>query len=240
MPSRVILSSASNEAMAATMLRLHRQEDTADALEGYQETVAGIYAAHATLLARARLLRDPSSTHYVTRSVYECQMLGSFRGMTAEEYGLRDDLYSDSHIIARLYETGLTWGWLYPPVFSLPPPDVFVDSNSLIVIVAASFPSLGEEPGGFAQGPLGQGQDGFWRTLCPETHGTFSLVLDFFPPMSTWVKGLHQGEETTDLRHIDVITMESRLTTSLRRLFSRNHRAAVSVIVAQRVAILRS
>jgi hypothetical protein len=131
--------------------------DTADALEGYQETVAGIYAAHATLLARARLLRDPSSTHYVTRSVYECQMLGSFRGMTAEEYGLRDDLYSDSHIIARLYETGLTWGWLYPPVFSLPPPDVFVDSNSLIIIVAASYPSLGEEPGGFAGGGAGAG-----------------------------------------------------------------------------------
>ena len=85
MPSRVIVSSASNEAMAATMLRLHRQEDTADALEGYQETVAGIYAAHATLLARARLLRDPSSTHYVTRSVYECQKLGSFRGMTADK-----------------------------------------------------------------------------------------------------------------------------------------------------------
>ena len=134
--------------------------------------------------------------------------------------------------------TGLSWGWLYPPVFSLPDADMFVDVNSLIVIVAGSYPSLGEEPGGFAQGPLGQGQDGFWDTLSPETAGTFTLLIDYFPPMSTWVKGLHQGEETDELRHIDVITMQRRLTASLRRLFGRNNRLAVSVFAAHRAAIL--
>ena len=101
------MCSVFNEEMAADMLQLHQHEDGADALEGYQETVAGIYAAHATLKARAMLLRDPSSDLYITRGMYESQTLGSFRGMTAEEYNLRDELYSDSHMIARLFETGM-------------------------------------------------------------------------------------------------------------------------------------
>ena len=85
MHSRDLLCSVFNEEMAADMLQLHQHEDGADALEGYQETVAGIYAAHATLKARAMLLRDPSSDLYITRGMYESQTLGSFRGMTAEE-----------------------------------------------------------------------------------------------------------------------------------------------------------
>ena len=124
---------------------------------------------------------------------------------------------------------------------------MFLDPNSLVAMIAASFPSLGEAPGGFAEGPLGLGQDGFWRDLCKETTGTFSLVLDYFPPMSVNIPSLHDDENIEnqgnagsemELTHIDIIALERRLGVTLRRIFARNHRAAVVLFRTERAKIL--
>jgi hypothetical protein len=248
MPSRSVLLSDSNEARAVELLAEHERQDTEDALGGYQETVAGIYAAHDLLTRRARSLRARHSPSYITREAHQSIRVGTYRGMTVKEYRFRDELYTHSHIIARFFETSLAFGWLYPPVWSLPPMSVFLHPDSLIAIIAASFPSLGEAPGGFADGPLGRGQDGFWRDLCPETGGTFSLVIDYFPPMSVNIPSLHDGENAEnqgkdqtemELTHIDIRALERRLGATLRSVFARNHRAAVELFRKERAKVLR-
>ena len=233
----LLLINACDVRTAATcLLDKHEREVAYDIEVGYADTIEGFYIAHDMLRELAvRLRRTTSTTHL------EQNRVGVLRPLTVQESAFRDRLRLHSHILARSYETCAALNFIFPPVASLPPISVFLSKTSLISINASSFPSLGEQPGEFAHGPLGQFMAGIWRQADGDLADMFTLLVYLLPAMSTYACALSDDDELSlEPEHINIVKFVDTLTQPCREMLVANCRETVLFLRDNRLRVLQA
>lgn len=222
-------------AAAENLRQRHRADEDS---EKNAESVAGVYRAWGLLQARGTYLRN---THKGSagRKRMEDSRVGGWRELTRAEQQFYHTLYQHSPTVARIFESGTCFGWVYPSVASLPPLQLFMDPSQPICFLLGSFPSMGEDPGGFAAGVLGVFASGIWAQIHRSLNTMFTVVIDIFPPMSTNVPCVQDGMECKKSHHVDIIDLMSRLNHPTRDIMIHNHRALVLILAAGRYRLLQ-
>lgn len=231
----MLIHAADLRESAERLQAAHEREVAQDLNNGYADTIEGFYIAHGMLKEHAVRLRRNTSTRTL-----EAHRVGVFRTLTAQERGFRDRIRMHSHILARSYETCVACNFVFPPVASLPAIQLFLSRNSKISINASSFPSLGEQPGLFADGPLGQFMTAVWWQAGGGLEDMFTLLVDLLPAISTYACALSDdGELSEKPEHIQIVKFVDALSPACRAMLVANCKETVLFLREQRLHILQ-
>jgi hypothetical protein len=148
-----------------------------------KETMLGVWIAITMCNQRAADLQNAS-----TRAQCEKSRIGGFRALTDVELRIATELKKHSRMISRTFCLSMHFGFDRPLDYSIPPLSCFRDKHFAMVLLAGSWPSQAQVPGGFssfADSPLYRFFCRLWKRLTGQ-RAPFILIVDMIPPLAVW------------------------------------------------------
>ena len=110
-----------------------------------QETMLGVWVAITMCNQRAVDLQNAS-----TRAQCEKSRIGGFRALTEVELRIATELKKHSRMICRTFCLSMHFGFDRPLDYSIPALSDFRDKHFALLLLAGSWPSQAQVPGGFS------------------------------------------------------------------------------------------
>ena len=171
---------AAAEPLAQALLDAWSIEDEQNPSE---ETMLGVWVAITMCNQRAVDLQNAS-----TRAQCEKSRIGGFRALTEVELRIATELKKHSRMICRTFCLSMHFGFDRPLDYSIPALSDFRDKHFALLLLAGSWPSQAQVPGGFssfADSPLYRFFCRLWKRLTGQ-RAPFVLIVDMLPPLAVW------------------------------------------------------